>query len=806
MTGPVTTYAIFAESTITFGSPIAIWIISLIIGVAGLAVLILHYRDMKTKPRKRSEFLLWFFRLMVIAWITVVLLEPTIVRKSKLTEESDVIVLIDISDSMDLADRPEDPELQYTIAKLTGVIGEDQSSSGENKDAPKERLTSEQLSKVFNTSRKDIMKSFLLKDEGEFLDRLKDEFGLRLYSFASDIQPEEALSDNDALDGMFEGIARETGNSNLGDPLGDIERLVSKGNVSGIIVFTDGDWNAGPDPLMAVRKIAGANVPVFSVGLGNPDEVKDIEVTSVKAKKAVQVNDTVSVNVDLKSSGYDEETATVVLKEGDRVLQEKIVNLRKEFRTQTIRMSFKPTEERLMFCMVQVLPKADEAKDDNNHRTFEIDVTKGKKKVLYVEQLPRWEWRFIKNAVGRDPDFELTMVLFNAFDRPSEGEDYLPTLPMTKKELFGYDVIILGDVAREELSDAQLRLIEEFVAEQGSPLVIISGPLHMPYEYRGTAVETLMPIVLGDNPELRGGVAFEDGFSLELTTEGWNSPILHLADSTMENSRIWGELPKLFWCASVEKAKEGSIILATHPYLANRYGKLPLILTQRYGAGKVLMINIDSTWRWRYEKGDLYHYRFWGNILRWLAASPLDGKTRHVLLSIDKKEYYPGETANISVRVLDKNFYPYAVERVTLRVLKTPGKVGTTTLKLEDEKKGIYSGEYAFEESGTFEFSTLLPELGEEGNAKVRVDVTKVSVEDNSLSMNTELLKKIAAITGGSFHQITTAEAIPDEIIDRSRSREEVIRKDLWDNSYAIGIVVALLTLEWMLRKKLGYV
>ena len=101
--------------------------------------------------------------------------------------------------------------------------------------------------------------------------------------------------------------------------------------------------------------------------------------------------------------------------------------------------------------------------------------------------------------------------------------------------------------------------------------------------------------VLAIDPELSGGVAFEDGFSLELTTEGWNSPILHLADTTMENSRIWGELPKLFWCASVEKAKEGSIVLATHPYLANRYGKLPLILTQRYGAGKVLMINIDST-------------------------------------------------------------------------------------------------------------------------------------------------------------------------------------------------------------------
>ncbi len=72
--------------------------------------------------------------------------------------------------------------------------------------------------------------------------------------------------------------------------------------------------------------------------------------------------------------------------------------------------------------------------------------------------------------------------------------------------------------------------------------------------------------------------------------------------------------------------------------------------------------------------------------------------------------------------------------------------------------------------------------------------------------MNKDLLKKIATVTGGSFHYITSADAIPDEIIDRSRSRKEVNRTDLWDNAYAIAIVVAFLTLEWVIRKRLGYV
>lgn len=787
---------------ISFGSPIALWVLSIILGVAAGFILILYYRDMKTKKRKRAEVFLWVSRCLIISWVALILLEPTIIKRKSLKEDSDIILMIDVSESMDLADKITDPELQVNIASLADILTIEQKDKKKNEVI----LSDEQLSKVFETTRKELLCSFLEKNNGKFTKNLKKQFGLKAYAFGGNIQPLDTnLLAKNAKE-AFLSFSGDTKTTDISIAFAEAEKLSSKGNIAGVIIFTDGDWNRGSDPLMMVRKIGGANVPVYTVGLGNPDEVKDIEVTSVKANKSVQVNDSVSVQVDIKSSGYDKDTASVILKEGDRVLQEKKIELKKEMRTQTIRMEFKAEEVRMMLCSIQILPKKDEARTLNNYRSFEIDVTKGKKKVLYVEQLPRWEWRFIKNAVGRDPDFELTLVLFNEGDRPSEGEQYLPMIPLSKKELFSYDVIILGDIARSELSDAQIKLMEEFVAEQGSPMVIISGPFHMPHEYKGTKIEIILPVSLGSGSDLFGGIAFDEGFEMELTNEGINSPILQLADSSHENLRIWNELPKLYWCASVERAKEGASVLATHSFISNRYGKIPLIITQRYGAGKVLMLNIDETWRWRYEKGDLYHYRFWGNILRWLVASPLDGKTKHVLLSIDKKEYLPGEKASISARVLDKNFYPYSKDRIILRVLKTTGGIENINMNLEDKDKGIYSGEFTFAESGTFEFATVLPELGEEGNAKVRVDVKKISVEDESLRMNKNLLEKVSAVSGGSFYDLFSADKILEDINSKSRSREEVKRIDLWDNIWAIVIVVGFLTAEWLLRKKMGYV
>ena len=58
-------YKSFAQSVITLGSPVALWIVSLIVGVAAAAMLVMYYRDMKTKSRKKPEIFLWLFRILI---------------------------------------------------------------------------------------------------------------------------------------------------------------------------------------------------------------------------------------------------------------------------------------------------------------------------------------------------------------------------------------------------------------------------------------------------------------------------------------------------------------------------------------------------------------------------------------------------------------------------------------------------------------------------------------------------------------------------------------------------------------------
>jgi hypothetical protein len=304
-------------------------------------------------------------------------------------------------------------------------------------------------------------------------------------------------------------------------------------------------------------------------------------------------------------------------------------------------------------------------------------------------------------------------------------------------------------------------------------------------------------------------VYFGEGFNIELTAEGWNSPMMLLSDVPEDNDRVWMNLPPFYWCASVERAKPGATVLATHPFLSNPVsrGKLPLIATQHYGNGKTMIVSIDSTWRWRLEYGEIVHYRFWGNVLRWMIATPLEGKGKYVTLSCDKETYRVGETATFDAKVTDKEYYPFNKGQVFVEVTDPFGKNERLPMEMTDAKRGTYQAKYPIRASGVYRIQSVVPSLGEEGfQAAIKVSGESVSLERNSLQMNREVLERIAAETGGSFHTIETAAAIPDEVPSLQREFSEVKLRSLWDSSYAIVAFVGIMTLEWFLRKRKGYV
>ena len=84
------------------------------------------------------------------------------------------------------------------------------------------------------------------------------------------------------------------------------------------------------------------------------------------------------------------------------------------------------------FTLSLTIPKqGDETLTDNNKLTAPISIRDEKLRVLVVESYPRWEYRYLRNALSRDPGVELSCLLFHPGLSKAGGgnKDYIKQFP-----------------------------------------------------------------------------------------------------------------------------------------------------------------------------------------------------------------------------------------------------------------------------------------------------------------------------------------------------------------------------------------
>jgi len=161
-------------------------------------------------------------------------------------------------------------------------------------------------------------------------------------------------------------------------------------------------------------------------------------------------------------------------------------------------------------------------------------------RVLLLEGYPRWEYRYLKNALIRDASLQVDVLLLSADpefrQEGSPGRAPLLFVPAQSKELAQYDVIIIGDVPPGEMTtpelDSQLvcRNLAAWVEEDGGGLVLIGGQASMPKLWEETALGPLIPVAL-EAPFVDAGL----DYGYVLTDRGTLSPITSLPAGAWED-------------------------------------------------------------------------------------------------------------------------------------------------------------------------------------------------------------------------------------------------------------------------------
>ena len=198
--------------------------------------------------------------------------------------------------------------------------------------------------------------------------------------------------------------------------------------IAGALILSDGGSNLGADPIAAADAARQARMPISAMGFGDPTKTKDVALLSVLADDVVRTNNTVSVYAAISHRGYKGKTVTVTLQRNGEVIGRETVRLGSDEQKQEVKFNYVPTRAGRFYYTVTVSGLPGEVTLANNKRSFPQVVISKKLKVLYVENEPRYEFRYLNKAILRDKslDFACLLSQCGGAERGQRGHPRIP--------------------------------------------------------------------------------------------------------------------------------------------------------------------------------------------------------------------------------------------------------------------------------------------------------------------------------------------------------------------------------------------
>ena len=778
------------------------WAVVLGIGVV-IGITLLVYLRIAHAMHPRDRYLLIAMRICAASILLCCLLAPVIIEKKDITPPTHLSILVDTSRSMQLTDAPTD-ETQM--------------------------------------SRLDQVNSLLFSAEGQFIQSLRDRFEVHIYPFDTGIHQNTVLPEDFGNESVppFQPNGTLT---NIGASIREVASAWKGQQTAGILLITDGGHNSGQFPFDDVTAL---EVPIYTVGVGSVEPPKDIQIQRIDFAPIAYTDHESVIRVTIVQTGYTGKTTQLSLREvkGNTVVDDATLTFEPpQDRTsegtttkQEIELKLIPQVEGNFQYTVELPVLDGELTDANNRKTFSVKVVKAKLNVFYLEGRPRWEYAFLKRTLMRDPDIEATCAILlhdkskrfpptdsllsrlNGYYPQTTPASETTQFPETFSELSEYDVLILGDLGEEHLTTAQQRAIVDFVEVQGKSVIFLPSRRMLGRNgIRNTALAGLLPIDIPVN----GTHRHDTESRVRLTPSGEFHPMLRLMDTAVleaNSAAVWRNMPAVTRTFSGFRLRGGATTL-----METGEGR-PVLMLQRTGLGKSLLIAAEGIWNWDFGanafKDTLYHElysRFWAQTLRWMATSTDDEKLH---LTTDATTYSIGDTATVTASLFSEVYrttqtdatvqfevippegapFQLQIKGVSESVDESPptpdaiadaGSLFTTQLTL------LQNGIYRIRATAKSSDQTL-------GEDLVDIFVHPQLAELEAPQLNENLLKRLASETEGAYFSIADAESLPKDIADVQNPVFVDAERDLWTHPLILITVVGLLGTEWFLRKRIG--
>ena len=639
--------------------------------------------------------------------------------------------------------------------------------------------------------------------EGGVLAGLRQRFQTRLYRLGSELTRVEGP----------EEIAPVEPATRIGDNLKRLATETSELPVGAIVLLSDGGQNTagtGGSGISreALEALRNRRLPVHTVGFGREESSHDVEIEDVGMAANAITNSRIAATVSLTQRGYAGQPAKLTVRDGAKALAEREITLAADGRIQTEPLFFSAGAAGAKSLTFGIDPLPGEENPANNAVARPILVSDAKRRILYVEGEPRWEYKFIRRAEAEDPTVQLVSML-----RTSENKIYRQGIsdpgelaggfPVRPEDLFGYAGIIIGSVDAGYFTPLQQELLREYVDRRGGGILFLGGRFSLSDGGWGSStLNDVLPTFLpSGNHNFHRNAA-----TVELTAQGVDSPITQLLDDPGKNAQRWKKLTFLADYEDAGAPKPGATVLAN---LHAGRRKLPLLITQSFGHGRTAILATGGTWRWQMSEalGDPSHDLFWQQLLRWLVAE----SPGPVVASASERLLMDEGRIELRAQVRDQQFERAVNAQVTAHIIGPDGTNALADLMPSENTPGLYQTEWTAEKPGTYVVEVTAESARGSQPRELGRDVLTVQRENGvaenfHTEQNRHLLEQLASDTGGRYWKPSELKSLPRDISYSEAGISVRSTKELWDMPIVFLLLLGLPIAGWLLRRKWGVI
>jgi hypothetical protein len=624
---------------------------------------------------------------------------------------------------------------------------------------------------------------------GEFASALKDRYHVHWFAFDRTAKP---IDEGDLAKLKADGAGTQYADS-IASAVKHV-RAFGK-NPQRLLLVSDGLDRGAGDPVEAARRF-GLSVDVLAPTTTASSDVPPVEIVEVQSARRVLLDSDTIFRVTLSgkvAAGKDRPVTLRVAEDGKKIL-EHAVTLKAGRVEESLEVAFKPAKVGLK--------QYDFSLTHGKPYPVSVQVLDSKYEVLILEDRWRWEYKYLHRLFEDDPSFRFSALLnrgggaFVRFGLPGERVK-LVGFPQSRADLEYFDTFVLGDVDAGKWPRNLASDLARLVADDGRSLIVIAGPtlanlIDIP------ELHAILPVEL--TPD--SGKPIDGPIDVRLRADAASSPFFFQLRSADED-----KLTPLDQIYPALRKRPGATVLLEAVKQRNAYGNTIVIAEQTVGRGRVLFLATDTFYKWHTlasgSDGPTPYSIFWQQAFRALTPARSNTEAVNLWLTPSRSRAEVGQTVVLHAEVQSQRALPASVVEGT--VTTADDKRVPLVFTADPANPRRFRAEFVCTKPGLQRITASLMSEGKSlAESATSLQGEEPRGEDGDIDLAS--LTRIAQETGGKLIDPSLAETWPSPGGDALPPLERLHTIDPWSNFTLMLLLCALLGADWFVRLFKGLV